>query len=64
MSFDLQQQDRQITCPFCWESLDILIDPSAGSQRYTEDCQVCCHPIGITVTELIDGSLTIETEAE
>lgn len=42
MHFQLLEQ--QITCPFCWESITILIDPSE-SQLYTEDCSVCCRPI-------------------
>jgi hypothetical protein len=30
-----------IDCPYCGESIEILIDPSVPSQRYIEDCQVC-----------------------
>ena len=41
--------ERRIGCPFCGESITILIDASAGSQQYTEDCQVCCRPILVTV---------------
>jgi hypothetical protein len=25
----------------------MLLDPSTGSQRYVEDCEVCCNPIEI-----------------
>ena len=39
-----QLHEKQITCPFCWESITILVDPSE-SQLYTEDCSVCCRPI-------------------
>ena len=29
----------------------MLLDPSVeGTQRYVEDCEVCCNPIGVTVT--------------
>ena len=41
--------ERRIGCPFCGESITILIDASEGSQQYIEDCQVCCRPIQITV---------------
>ena len=34
-----------ISCPYCGESIEILLDASAGDQRYIEDCQVCCRPI-------------------
>jgi len=38
-------------CPFCGESISLLVDLSAGAQSYIEDCQVCCQPMQIT-TEL------------
>ncbi|MEM7082407.1 MAG: CPXCG motif-containing cysteine-rich protein [Pseudomonadota bacterium] len=59
----MDQQPYTITCPFCWESLDILLDPSVEHQRYTEDCQVCCHPIALSVTQ--DGhSVHVDVERE
>ncbi len=42
-------EERQIGCPFCSESITILLDVSEGSQQYIEDCQVCCRPIEITL---------------
>jgi transcription elongation factor Elf1 len=48
--------ERRISCPFCGENITIVIDTSAGSQSYVEDCQVCCQPIQITVTAE-DGTL-------
>lgn len=39
--------EQSISCPFCGESISILLDLSAGSQDYIEDCQVCCRPIQI-----------------
>jgi hypothetical protein len=39
-----------IQCPWCGETIDILIDHSIPSQAYVEDCSVCCQPILITVT--------------
>ena len=46
------QQDllvEQVTCPYCGERIDILVDPSIPEQSYIEDCQVCCRPITINV---------------
>lgn len=37
------------SCPYCGEPLEISIDPSAESQSYVEDCQVCCAPFVVTV---------------
>lgn len=48
--------ERQIHCPFCGESITIVVDPSSGSQSYVEDCQVCCQPMQIT-TAVEDGEL-------
>ena len=42
------QEEAQITCPFCWETLTILLDFSLPEQDYIEDCQVCCRPIRIS----------------
>lgn len=50
-----------IQCPYCWETLDISVDPSVAEQEYMEDCQVCCQPILLYVT--IDENLTPRVEA-
>lgn len=39
--------EREIGCPFCAETITLLVDTSAGSQDYIEDCQVCCRPMNI-----------------
>jgi transposase-like protein len=46
-----------IHCPYCGESYDTVVDPSAGSQRYVEDCPVCCRPIEIALRVGVDGEL-------
>jgi len=33
-----QLTQSTITCPYCGERLDILIDPSDLDQQYIEDC--------------------------
>ncbi|WP_191858033.1 CPXCG motif-containing cysteine-rich protein [Hanstruepera ponticola] len=44
-------------CPYCWESISMLLDISQENQSYIEDCEVCCNPIQIQVkfdnTELV-----------
>lgn len=32
-------------CPYCWEEISVLLDPSVSKQTYIEDCEVCCRPI-------------------
>ena len=53
---DLELIERRIECPFCAESMTIVVDLSAGSQSYIEDCQVCCQPIEISF-EVADDAL-------
>ncbi|MBW0148917.1 CPXCG motif-containing cysteine-rich protein [Marinobacter arenosus] len=50
-----------IQCPYCWETLDVSVDPSVPEQEYVEDCQVCCRPILIHVT--FDDDLTPHVDA-
>lgn len=52
-----QLVSRTVTCPHCWETIEVLIDLSAGEQSYIEDCSVCCRPITLTVN-VADGELS------
>ncbi|MFD1016213.1 CPXCG motif-containing cysteine-rich protein [Winogradskyella rapida] len=36
-------------CPYCWETISMLIDVFQTTQRYIEDCEICCNPIQISV---------------
>lgn len=38
-------ESQWISCPYCGESIEVMVDVSAGDQSYIEDCQVCCRPI-------------------
>lgn len=48
--------EQRLQCPFCAESISVLVDTSAGSLSYIEDCQVCCQPMQITIAA-DDGEL-------
>jgi len=58
----LAMREERVICPHCWESIDLLIDPSE-SQIYTEDCAVCCRPILIR-TEVDGESLSVDVAQE
>ncbi len=32
-------------CPYCGESITMLLDLTVLDQSYVEDCEVCCNPI-------------------
>ena len=53
-----------VQCPYCWEMLEISIDPSVAEQEYVEDCQVCCHPILLSVSIDEDQVPRVEARAE
>ena len=37
--------DVSISCPYCGESSELLVDLVGGAaQEYVEDCEVCCRP--------------------
>ncbi|MFZ9002699.1 MAG: CPXCG motif-containing cysteine-rich protein [Robiginitalea sp.] len=36
-------------CPYCWETISILLDTSVPVQTYVEDCEVCCNPMEFSV---------------
>ena len=36
-------------CPYCWESISMLLDNSISYQYYIEDCEVCCNPIQVII---------------
>lgn len=53
-----------ISCPYCGETISVLIDDSLPEQSYVEDCQVCCRPILLNVTVDADGDSRVEARAE
>ncbi|MCO5725741.1 CPXCG motif-containing cysteine-rich protein [Robiginitalea marina] len=36
-------------CPYCWQQVSILLDPSEAHQTFVEDCEVCCNPMEFTI---------------
>jgi len=42
-------QTQQLSCPYCGEEIQIVVDCSVSEQDYIEDCQVCCRPINFYI---------------
>jgi len=40
--------EHHFQCPYCWEDISMLLDPSVRQQTYVEDCEVCCNPIEVS----------------
>lgn len=56
--------EKLIDCPYCGESINVLLDPNESDQSYIEDCQVCCRPIVFNVVEDVDGDLQVSVRTE
>ena len=39
--------ERFFTCPYCGETISMVLDTSVRGQTYIEDCEVCCQPVEI-----------------
>ena len=51
-------ETRAVSCPYCGEGFSIVIDLSAGSQQYIEDCAVCCRPVQLDIAIDAEGDIT------
>jgi hypothetical protein len=41
------ESEQFFSCPYCMETISMLIEVFSGDQSYIEDCEVCCKPIEI-----------------
>jgi hypothetical protein len=57
-------ETRTVQCPYCWEPIEVVVDPSAGGQEYIEDCSVCCHPITFTLHVDDSGEMTLDARGQ
>ena len=59
-----QLTEKSIRCPYCGETIEVLIDSADLDQQYIEDCQVCCKPILFLITESVNGELVVNAYSE
>lgn len=65
MAFSTTQlQQTKVGCPYCGESIEVLLDASDADQQYIEDCQVCCRPIVFNVSLDVDDQLYVFVRSE
>lgn len=55
--------EQTVQCPYCWETIEILIDPQDVGQQYVEDCQVCCQPINFHIYERVSDGIEGSVQA-
>ena len=56
-------ETREITCPHCWQTIEIVVDLSEPEQSYIEDCSICCRPIIIRVCAAEGEILELDASA-
>jgi transcription elongation factor Elf1 len=49
------------TCPYCWQTISMVLDMSVPVQTYVEDCEVCCQPIEVSYQ--VEDEALLEFEA-
>ncbi|HET7394874.1 MAG TPA: CPXCG motif-containing cysteine-rich protein [Gammaproteobacteria bacterium] len=54
----------EIQCPYCGETIEVVVDCSVENQHYIEDCQVCCRPMNLAVAIDAEGIPVIEVSQE
>ncbi len=52
---------KHFACPHCGERISMMLDLSAGSQSYIEDCEICCSPIEISYE--VEEGMVVSFEA-
>jgi transcription elongation factor Elf1 len=56
--------EKSISCPYCNETVTVLVDNSFAEQHYVEDCQVCCQPIVLHLVADMEGRVTAQAKRE
>ncbi len=56
--------EQTVSCPYCGESIVVLIDHEDAGDQYIEDCQVCCRPITFNVSVDSTGRLSVSVRDE
>ena len=58
-----EPQEHAFTCPYCWEEISMVIEPTPEEQVYIEDCEVCCRPIEIRFRGDEDGLTAFDAQS-
>ena len=56
--------EKSVSCPYCAETIEVIIEVIDESQQYIEDCQVCCRPIVFNISVEFDGSTSVTLHTE
>ena len=56
------EDTASVDCPFCGQSMELILDTTIAAQRFVTDCEVCCRPFEVTA-ECEDGDIVAVTTA-
>ena len=51
--------EQVVSCPYCGEAIEVLIDHQEAGHQYIEDCQVCCKPIIFNLAVDATGNISV-----
>ncbi|MGH9841092.1 MAG: CPXCG motif-containing cysteine-rich protein [Blastocatellia bacterium] len=54
--------EYEFACPYCWQTITMLLDLSVSRQEYVEDCEICCRPILISYESNGEDLLSFEAQ--
>ncbi len=54
----------QLMCPYCGESIELVVDIAEGDAEYIEDCEVCCRPMTVIVTVAGEDLVDVRVQHE
>ena len=55
-------EETASSCPYCGESITLLLDLSVNDQDYIEDCEVCCQPMRVQCRAVASALLTLTVD--
>jgi hypothetical protein len=58
LSSNAMDDTALLTCPYCFENVEIYIDPQSEGELI-RDCDVCCRPWSLQVSRGVDGELFV-----
>ncbi len=59
----MHELEHRFQCPYCWQSISMVLDPTGLQQEYIEDCEVCCRPIKVDYLLTVENLLKSFTAA-
>jgi hypothetical protein len=41
------EQSERIQCPYCGQTMELVVDTGTAEQRFTTDCEIYCRPFEV-----------------